>query len=253
MSEIVHVRIRPFGKVYRYLKSIEEIKPGCFVVVEGDFGLTLGSVVNITEGEDATLKSIIRLASEEDLSNFEKNLILEKEAKEFCLERIRERNLPMKLLVVESALDRKRIIFYFTAEGRIDFRELVKDLAAKFKTRIELRQIGVRDEAKYFGGIGVCGMEICCRRYISFFKPVSLKMAKDQEMVINVSKLSGVCGRLKCCLRYEYYGEIEEIIDEEIVAQEEREPEFKKFSFILNKSTDEDSMDESTGGKNDSK
>jgi cell fate regulator YaaT (PSP1 superfamily) len=159
----------------------------------------------------------------------------------------------MKLLVVESALDRKRIIFYFTAEGRIDFRELVKDLAAKFKTRIEMRQIGVRDEAKFLGGIGVCGREICCKTFVSFFKPISLKMAKDQEMVLNVSKLSGVCGRLKCCLRHEYYGEIEEIIqDEEIITQEEKEPEFKKLSFII-KETDEEPTEETSGGKDESK
>lgn len=252
MPNIAYVKIKPFGKVYRYLNSIDILKPLDLVVVEGDFGLTIGQVININEGEEETFKPIIRLATEEDILNFEKNLLLEKEAKEFCIERIKERGLPMKLLVVECALDRKRIIFYFTAEGRIDFRELVKDLASKFKTRIEMRQIGVRDEAKYFGGIGVCGMEICCRRYISFFKPISLKMAKDQDIVLNVSKLSGVCGRLKCCLRYEYFGEIEEIIDEEIIAQEEKEPEIKRFSFILNK-VDEDSSEDQSGGKNGKK
>lgn len=252
MGKIAHVRLRPFGKVYRYFSELEDLKVGDSVVVEGDFGLTIGSVVNVSEDSADSLKPILRLATEEDIANFEKNLDIERQAKEFCLERIKERNLPMKLLVVECALDRRRIIFYFTAEGRIDFRELVKDLASKFKTRIEMRQIGVRDEAKYFGGIGVCGMEICCKRYISFFKPISLKMAKDQEVVLNVAKLSGVCGRLKCCLRYEYYGEIEEFVDEEIITQEEKEPEIKRFSFILGK-VDDDSSEEGSGGKNGSK
>lgn len=252
MNEVAYVRLRPFGKVYRYSKSIDEVRESSLVVVEGDFGLSLGSVVRVHEGEFDSLKPIIRLATEEDIENFEKNLNFEKEAKEFCLERIKERKLPMKLIVVESALDRKRLIFYFTADGRIDFRELVRDLASKFKTRIEMRQIGVRDEAKYFGGIGVCGMEICCRKYISFFKPISLKMAKDQEVVLNVGKLSGVCGRLKCCLRYEYFGEIEEFVDEEVVTQEEREPEVKKFSFILNK-VEDDSSDDTAGGTDESK
>lgn len=252
MSKTVYVRIRPFGKMYRYFSELEELRIGDLVVVEGDFGLTIGNVLVISEENINSLKPVIRLATEEDKENYEKNLSIENEAKKFCFERIKERNLPMKLLVVECALDRKRIIFYFTAEGRIDFRELVKDLAAKFKTRIEMRQIGVRDEAKFFGGIGVCGMEICCKRYISFFKPISLKMAKDQEIVLNVSKLSGVCGRLKCCLRYEYFGEIEEILDEEIITQEEKEPEIKRFSFILNK-VEEDSPEESSGGKNGTK
>jgi len=249
MNNIAYVRIRPFGKVYRYLNNLGvELKRGDFVVVEGDFGLTLGYVLKTSFDEENSFKPLIRKATQEDMEAFQKNLSLEKEAWDFCLERIKHRQLPMKLLVVEAALDRKRIIFYFTAEGRIDFRELVKDLAAKFKTRIEMRQIGVRDEAKFLGGIGVCGMEICCKTFVSFFKPISLKMAKDQEIVLNVSKLSGICGRLKCCLRHEYYGDTEEIIqDEEIIAQEEKEPEIKKLSFII-KETDEEIF-ESSGGK----
>ncbi|MDI1471698.1 MAG: regulatory iron-sulfur-containing complex subunit RicT [Thermodesulfovibrio sp.] len=252
MSKIVYVRLRPFGKVYRYFTNIEEIQQGNKVVVEGDFGLTIGTVLAISQDNADSLKPVIRVATDEDIENFEKNLILEKEAKNFCLERINERKLPMKLLVVECALDRRRIIFYFTAEGRIDFRELVKDLASKFKTRIEMRQIGVRDESKYLGGIGVCGMEICCKKYISFFKPISLKMAKEQEITLNVSKLSGVCGRLKCCLRYEYFGEIEEVVDEEIITQDEKEPEIKRISHIL-KGTEDETFEESRGGKNESK
>lgn len=232
MNNVVYIRVRPFGKVYLYLSSLQELKKGDFVVVEGDFGLILGYVLSISNRLENSLKPIIRKATEEDLEAFEKNLALEKEARDFCLERIKKRHLPMKLLVAEAALDRKRIIFYFTAEGRIDFRELVRDIAVKFKTRIEMRQIGVRDEAKFLGGIGICGMELCCKKFTSFFNPISLKMAKEQEVVLNVSKLSGICGRLKCCLRYEYYGE-EVIQDEEIVSHEEKEPEIKKLSLII--------------------
>ncbi len=255
MNNIVYVRIRPFGKVYRYLNNLEvELKKGDFVVVEGDFGLTLGYVVKVSSESENSLKPVLRKATQEDNEVFEKNISLEKEAWDFCLDRINERKLPMKLLVVESALDRKRIIFYFTAEGRIDFRELVKDLAAKFKTRIEMRQIGVRDEAKLLGGIGVCGREICCKTFVNFFKPISLKMAKDQEIVLNVLKLSGICGRLKCCLRYEHYSEIEEITqDEEIITQEDKEPEIKKLSFIIKKTTDEELTEDTSGGKDESK
>lgn len=253
MNNIVHVRIRPFGKVYRYLNNLGiDLKKGDFVVVEGDFGLTLGYVLKTSSDGENSFKPVLRKATQEDMEAFQKNLSLEKEAWNFCLQRINERKLPMKLLVVESALDRKRIIFYFTAEGRIDFRELVKDLAAKFKTRIEMRQIGVRDEAKFLGGIGVCGFEICCKTFVSFFKPVSLKMAKDQEIVLNVSKLSGICGRLKCCLRHEYHGEVEEITqDEEVIAQEEKEPEIKKLSFIIKET--EELTEDSSGGKDESK
>jgi len=250
VNNIAYVRIRPFGKVYCYLNNLgEELKKGDPVVVEGDFCVTLGYVLKTATSDENSSKPVIRKATQEDFEAFEKNLSLEKEAWDFCLERIRERQLPMKLLVVEAALDRKRIIFYFTSEGRIDFRELVKDLASRFKTRIEMRQIGVRDEAKFLGGIGICGLEICCKKFLSFFKPISLKMAKDQEIVLNVSKLSGVCGRLKCCLRHEYSGEVEDIVqDEEIITQEEKEPEVKKLSFII-KETDDEVGDESSEGK----
>lgn len=252
MLNVVYVRLRPFGKVYRYSNNIEGLKEGNFVVVEGDFGITIGYVLKIAESNDnGTLKPVIRIATDEDFEAFQKNLSLEKEAWNFCLERIKERELPMKLIVVESALDRKRIIFYFTAEGRIDFRELVKDLAAKFKTRIEMRQIGVRDEAKFLGGIGVCGIELCCKRFISNFKPISLRMAKRQEMVMNVSKLSGICGRLMCCLRYEIEEEEEILQDEEIVYEEEKEPEYKRISYILNKVEDDSTEDISEDKKDE--
>jgi len=140
---------------------------------------------------------------------------------EFCIERIMARGLPMKLVAAESTLDKKRIIFYFTAEGRIDFRELVKDLAAKFKTRIEMRQIGVRDETRIIGDIGICGREVCCKTFLYTFEPISIKMAKKQELSLNISKLSGLCGRLMCCLRYEYEGELEDTITDEDIVEEE--------------------------------
>ncbi len=251
MYNLAYVRVRPFGKVYKYSNPIDDLKKGNFVVIESDFVLTVGYVIKISnQTENSTLKPLIRIATDEDLENFQNNLSFEKEAWNFCLERIKERQLPMKLIVVESALDRKRIIFYFTAEGRIDFRDLVKDLAGRFKTRIEMRQIGVRDAAKFFGGLGVCGIELCCKRFINTFKPISLKMAKRQEMTLNVSKLSGICGRLMCCLNYEYEGEEEILQDEEIVYEEEKELEYKRISYILNK-VDKESADDVSGDKKD--
>jgi cell fate regulator YaaT (PSP1 superfamily) len=147
---------------------------------------------------------VIRIAGEGDLRQKAENETFAKEAMSFCLERIMARGLPMKLVCSEATLDRRRIVFYFTADGRIDFRELVKDLAAKFKTRIEMRQIGVRDKAKLVGGLGICGKELCCRLFLTSFEPISIKMAKQQELVLNTGKLSGTCGRLMCCLGYEY-------------------------------------------------
>jgi len=192
--------------MYYFEVNGDDIQKGDCVVVESSFGVTLGHVVTdrlpVVE-EDRELKKVLRKATEKDISKREKNRELEKESKAFCLERIRARGLPMKLTCTEATLDRKRIIFYFTADGRIDFRELVKDLAAQFKTRIEMRQIGVRDETKLIGGLGPCGREVCCRTFLTSFSPVSIKMAKQQELVLNTNKLSGLCGRLMCCLGYE--------------------------------------------------
>jgi hypothetical protein len=153
--------------------------------------------------EERELKKILRKATDQDFCSQQENSELERDAKAFCLERIRARGLEMKLVCTEATLDKKRIIFYFTADGRIDFRELVKDLASKFKTRIEMRQIGVRDETKLVGGLGICGKEVCCRTFLTGFAPISIRMAKKQELVLNTSKLSGLCGRLMCCLNYE--------------------------------------------------
>jgi cell fate regulator YaaT (PSP1 superfamily) len=207
MPEIIGLRFKTCGKVYDFETNDIEVSEGDFVVVDSELGLNIGSVMrgrHTVEAPSRELKKIIRKATEDDIRQSHENGRLETEAKDFCLERIMARGLPMKLINTEITLDRKRFIFYFTAERRIDFRELVKDLAARFRTRIEMRQIGVRDEAKLIGGMGVCGRELCCRTFLTAFAPVSIKMAKKQELVLNTEKLSGVCGRLMCCLGYEY-------------------------------------------------
>ena len=220
MPDVIGIRFKSCGKIYNFEINGIEVKEGDSVVVESDFGLSLGKVVQgrrTIEKSDRELKRIVRVANEEDFKANDDNRQLEKEARDFCLERIMARGLPMKLVATEATLDRRRIVFYFTAEGRIDFRELVKDLAARFRTRIEMRQIGVRDEAKLVGGFGVCGRPLCCNTFLTGFEPVSIKMAKKQEMVLNIGKLSGLCSRLMCCLRYEYDGDLGTIsADDEI-------------------------------------
>jgi len=211
--KVIGVKVKPCGRVFLYRAEKLYLSPGEKVVVETMFGMTVGIVVGEVQTKEIPdvykLKKIIRKATKQDCKAEQKNKELEKEAFNFCLERINARGLPMKLVITEVMLDRNRIIFYFTADGRIDFRELVKDLAAKFKTRIEMRQIGVRDEAKMLGGIGVCGRVVCCNSFLDNFIPISIKMAKEQEMVLNTTKLTGLCSRLMCCLSYEYEGKIE--------------------------------------------
>jgi cell fate regulator YaaT (PSP1 superfamily) len=207
MPTIVGIRFKNCGKIYDFEVNGLEVRKGDRVIVDSEFGLGIGSVVQgplDVETPEKELKKVIRIASEEDLKQKEENERFEEETKGFCLERIMARGLPMKLVCTEVTLDKKRIIFYFTADGRIDFRELVKDLAAKFKTRIEMRQIGVRDKAKMVGGLGLCGKELCCRLFLTSFEPISIKMAKQQDLTLNTGKLSGICGRLMCCLGYEY-------------------------------------------------
>ena len=220
MPEVAGIKFKSCGKIYDFEVVGLEVKEGDSVIVESDFGLSIGTVARgrrAIEEPVRELKKILRLATEEDYEIREENRKLEMECRAFCAERVMARGLPMKLVGAESALDRKRVVFYFTADGRIDFRELVKDLASKFKTRIEMRQIGVRDEAKLVGGIGICGRELCCNTFLSSFDPVSIKMAKRQELVLNVGKLSGLCSRLMCCLRYEYEGDMNTIaVDDEI-------------------------------------
>ncbi len=225
-ERLVGVRFKPCGRVYAYLMGKEDLKRGDPVVVESLFGVTIGTVVGYIEDRDEApkeLKQVIRKATEDDFRQSEENRSLAEDARLFCLERIKVRGLKMKLVGTEVTLDRKRIIFYFTADGRIDFRELVKDLASQFRTRIEMRQIGVRDEAKLLGGIGICGKALCCNTFLVNFAPISIKMAKEQELALNTTKLSGVCGRLMCCLGYEYGeegGKVDGFRDEEIVEDE---------------------------------
>ena len=208
MTKVIGVRFRQAGKVYFFSPGKFHIKQGDKVIVETARGVEFGSVVSgVKEVPDETimqpLKSVIRIATEEDKRNEERNREKEKEAFKVCLEKIREHNLDMKLINAEYTFDNNKVLFYFTAEGRIDFRDLVKDLAAVFRTRIELRQIGVRDETKIRGGIGICGRPLCCHTYLSEFAPVSIKMAKEQNLSLNPTKISGVCGRLMCCLTNE--------------------------------------------------
>ncbi len=208
MVKVIGVRFRNAGKIYYFAPGKYEIKSGQHVIVETARGIEYGYVVLGTrEVEDGKvvqpLKSVIRMATKEDEAIEEANKKKEKDAFKVCLEKIRKHNLEMKLIDVEYTFDNNKILFYFTADGRIDFRELVKDLAAVFKTRIELRQVGVRDETKIVGGIGICGRPLCCHSYLSEFIPVSIKMAKEQNLSLNPTKISGVCGRLMCCLKNE--------------------------------------------------
>ncbi len=206
MSEVIGIRFKKCGKIYDYEVDSVDAKIGDTVVVESKMGLTIGNVVTnrrFIEHSDKNIKKILRLADKNDLEKQFENKKLAEEAESFCIESINSRSLDMKLVYTEVTLDKKRIIYYFTADGRIDFRELVKDLATKFKTRIEMRQIGVRDATKHIGGLGVCGREVCCNTFLSSFEPISIKMAKEQDITLNPEKLSGPCGRLKCCLMYE--------------------------------------------------
>ncbi len=207
MPNVIGIRFKSCGKIYDFELNGFEVTTGDRVIVESEFGLSIGQVITGPASSDnpqKDLKKVLRIATEEDLRQKRENENFQRDARSFCLERIMARGLPMKLVCSEVTLDRKRIIFYFTADGRIDFRELVKDLAAKFKTRIEMRQIGVRDKAKMVGGLGLCGKELCCKLFLTSFEPISIKMAKQQELVLNTGKLSGICGRLMCCLGYEY-------------------------------------------------
>ena len=208
MTKVIGVRFRTAGKIYFFAPGKFDIKQGDNVIVETARGVEFGRVVSgpkDVKDEEVVqpLKSVIRPANEQDRKTVEKNRQKEKEAFKICLEKIRKHKLEMKLIDVEYTFDGNKILFYFTADGRIDFRELVKDLAAVFRTRIELRQIGVRDETNIRGGIGICGRPLCCSTYLTEFSAVSIKMAKEQNLSLNPTKISGVCGRLMCCLTNE--------------------------------------------------
>ena len=208
MPDIIGVRFRQAGKVYYFDPAGLSIKQGDHVIVETARGIEYGTVVSDPKEVEndkiiQPLKPVLRIATPKDVEQEAANKIKEKDAFKICLEKIRKHNLEMKLIDAEYTFDNNKVLFYFTADGRIDFRELVKDLASVFKTRIELRQIGVRDETKIVGGVGICGRALCCHTYLSEFIPVSIKMAKEQNLSLNPTKISGVCGRLMCCLKNE--------------------------------------------------
>jgi len=209
MYEVIQVRLREAGKITYFSPSGTKFKVGDYVIVEADRGLDYGQVLSQTEAIldsdiEEPLKKVIRKANPWDMHQIDKNKKKIKEVMDTCSKKIQERHLNMKLIDAEFSFDRSKIIFYFTAEGRVDFRDLVKDLANAFKTRIELKQIGVRDEAKILGGLGPCGRALCCATYLKDFEPVTIKMAKEQNLPLNPTKISGLCGRLMCCLGYEY-------------------------------------------------
>ena len=208
MIKIVGIRFKKAGKIYYFDPNELDIKKGDYVIVETARGIEFGECVigikDVTEDVVvAPLKSVIRIANSEDIAKHKDNKAKEEEALNICLSKINDHNLDMKLIDVEYTFDNNKVIFYFTADGRVDFRELVKDLATVFKTRIELRQIGVRDEAKMIGGLGPCGRTMCCSSFLGDFTSVSIKMAKEQNLSLNPTKISGICGRLMCCLNYE--------------------------------------------------
>jgi cell fate regulator YaaT (PSP1 superfamily) len=208
MQKLVQVKLREFGPIVSSDATAVDCKAGDIVIVEAERGtdyatVLSGSEVAHEEKSEEPLRKILRVATPQDLKQIQDNRSKIKEAFANCSKKIEEHNLDMKLVEAEYSFDHSKIIFYFTSEGRVDFRELVKDLARVFKARIELRQIGVRDEAKLFGGFGCCGRELCCRKFLKDFEPVTIRMAKDQGLPLNPPKISGVCGRLMCCLSYE--------------------------------------------------
>ena len=222
MESLIYVRLRDSGQVFAYNAAGFSVKEGDYVIVEHDRGQDYGLVVpsceahgkdsapRYKEGQSAAEagkeppKKILRLAREADIKQIEENRVKAKEVFNSCVKKIEEHKLDMKLVQAEYSFDRSKIVFYFTANGRVDFRNLVKDLAKMFKARIELRQIGVRDEARLFGGFGPCGRELCCARFLKDFEPVTIKMAKEEGLPLNPPKISGICGRLMCCLSFEY-------------------------------------------------
>jgi cell fate regulator YaaT (PSP1 superfamily) len=217
---VAGIRFKSCGRIYSFDANSLDLQPGVQVVVDSEMGISLAHVVSpvkVMEKGREPFKKVLRIANEKDFETVSRNRVIEEEARAFCMERANDLNLSMKVVKTDTTLDKKRIVFYFTSDGRIDFRELVRDLAAKFKTRIEMRQIGVRDEVKLLGGIGACGRQTCCRMFLTSFEPITIRMAKQQDLSINQSKLSGICGRLMCCLGYEVRGtsEVDSTLKEE--------------------------------------
>ena len=242
MIKIIGVRFRNAGKIYYFDPKKLPIKKGDHVIVETARGIEYGSVVadarEVTDDQVVQpLKPVIRIANADDNARAQRNKEKEKEAFRICLEKIRKHKLEMKLIDTEYTFDNNKVLFYFTADGRIDFRELVKDLASVFKTRIELRQIGVRDETKVVGGVGICGRELCCHTFLSEFAPVSIKMAKEQNLSLNPTKISGVCGRLMCCLKneedtYEYLNSRLPGIGDRVIADDGLKGEVQRVNVL---------------------
>ena len=242
MTKIVGIRFRSAGKIYYFDPLDFELETAMHVIVETARGVEMGTVlIPPKEVEDdkviQPLKPVIRVATDEDEKNVERNKEREKEAFKICKEKIIKHGLEMKLVDAEYTFDNNKLLFYFTADGRIDFRELVKDLAAVFRTRIELRQIGVRDETKMMGGLGICGRELCCKSYLSDFVPVSIKMAKEQNLSLNPTKISGVCGRLMCCLKneqetYEYLNSRMPNVGDIVVSKDGVKGEVKSLNVL---------------------
>ena len=242
MIKVVGIRFQRAGKIYYFDPCEFELETGMHAVVETARGVELGTVlIPPKEVEDEKviqpLKPVLRIATDEDEKNIERNKEKEKEAFDICKEKILKHELDMKLVNAEYTFDNSKLLFYFTADGRIDFRELVKDLAAVFRTRIELRQIGVRDETKILGGIGICGRPLCCNSYLSDFVPVSIKMAKEQSLSLNPTKISGVCGRLMCCLKneqdtYEYLNSRLPAVGDSVMTKEGVKGEVQSVSVL---------------------
>lgn len=236
--KVVGVRFKPAGKIYFFDPDKKWINKGDCVIVETIRGIEFGEVVSgpkyINDDEIVTpLRKVLRIATNEDKLKNEENRTKEKEAFETCLKKIEEHNLSMKLVDIEYTFDNNKVIFYFTSDGRVDFRELVKDLASVFRTRIELRQIGVRDEAKMIGGLGPCGRPMCCSSHLGEFYPVSIKMAKEQKLSLNPSKISGICSRLMCCLNYEHKVYEENMKELPEVGDKVGEKETKRKGVVL--------------------
>ena len=239
MAKICYLTFLKAGTPKPFLwNKDEEINEGDLVVAEGDRGINIAKVIKVVNEKEvhpdlkANINEIMRKATEEDIENYRKNKEDAKEAFKVCLKKIEKHKLPMKLVNAEFMLDRDKVVFYFTADGRIDFRELVKDLARHFKIRIEMRQIGVRDEAKMMGCVGNCGRTACCATFLYNFQPISLKIARDQNVVLNPAKISGPCGRLLCCLAYEhdlYLEDIEKKDSKLFEYEEVNEEELKKL------------------------
>jgi cell fate regulator YaaT (PSP1 superfamily) len=249
--DLVGIRFQSTAKIYHFNANGIEMRIGEKCIVQTERGEEIGTVVigfnkiEIKEPCPRVYKKVLRKATEEDCEIFQRKANREKEAQNYCIDKIRERKMPMKLVNSELSSDGKKITFYFTADGRVDFRELVKDLAHRFRTRIEMRQIGVRDEARVKGGCGSCGRPLCCTTFLTQFEPISIKMAKHQSLSLNPSKISGLCGRLMCCLRYEFEHDAEKAVDEAI-GLEIMEEEFTEEDFQLLESEEEDVGDETS-------